>query len=177
LSEEKKKQNYYYGGKEKSARDMIEGQISPYNYPGGEFDKMIDRFQREMADFWGVPVRRPWRPFMPVPGRAFTMPAVDLEDRGKDYRLTVELPGFSKEDVEVQVDEETVTINAKRMRTEEEKKTNYVRHERSAQTFYRRVTLPEKVKSNDAKASLNSGILEIVMPKIEPKESKKLQIL
>ncbi|MGD0203038.1 MAG: Hsp20 family protein [Candidatus Bathyarchaeia archaeon] len=46
----------------------------------------------------------------------------------------------------------------------------------AAQTFYRRIQLPEKVKSDDAKASLNNGILEIMLPKKEPKETKKLTI-
>jgi HSP20 family protein len=67
--------------------------------------------------------------------------------------------------------------DAKRVRTEEEQKSNYVRHERAAQTYYRRIVLPEKVKSNEAKASLNNGILEIVLPKKEPKETKKLEVI
>jgi HSP20 family molecular chaperone IbpA len=45
-----------------------------------------------------------------------------------------------------------------------------------SQTFYRRIDLPEKIKSDDAKASLNNGILEVVLPKKEPKETKKLTI-
>jgi HSP20 family protein len=67
-------------------------------------------------------------------------------------------------------------VYAKRSEAEEEKKKNYVRRERVAQTFYRRIQLPEKVKSDDAKASLNNGILEIILPKNEPKETKKLTI-
>jgi HSP20 family protein len=67
-------------------------------------------------------------------------------------------------------------VYAKRSEAEEEKKKNYVRRERVAQTFYRRIQLHEKVKSDDAKASLNNGILEIILPKNEPKETKKLTI-
>jgi HSP20 family protein len=92
-------------------------------------------------------------------------PSVDVEDRGKDFRLAVDLPGFKKEDVNIDVGEESVLIHAKKSTAEEEKQKNYVRRERMAQTFYRRIDLPEKIKSDDAKASLNNGILEVVLPK------------
>jgi HSP20 family protein len=69
-----------------------------------------------------------------------------------------------------------VVIQAKKTMSEEEKKKNYVRQERATQAFYRRVPLPEMVVSDDAKACINNGILEITMPKKEPKKSKKLAI-
>jgi len=86
------------------------------------------------------------------------------------------LPGFSKEDVELDVTEDSVTINAKKTEAKEEKDKNYIRRERSAQTFYRRVPLPEQVRTDGAKATLNNGILEITLPKKQPKESKKIKI-
>ncbi len=104
------------------------------------------------------------------------MPSVDVEDRGKDFRLTVDLPGFSKENVEIEVSDDSVVIHAEKTAAEEEKKRNYVRRERAAQTFYRRVPLPEMILSNDAKASLNNGLLEVTLPKKEPKETRKLKI-
>ena len=104
------------------------------------------------------------------------MPSVDVEDRGKDFRVAVDLPGFSKEDVNIEVGETSIMIHAKKSEEEEEKQKNYVRRERMARTFYRRLELPEKIKADDSKASLNNGILEIVLPKKEPKETKKLTI-
>ena len=70
-----------------------------------------------------------------------------------------------------------VVIEAKKTQAEDEEQKNYVRRERMAQTFHRRIDLPEKVKSDDAKASLKDGILEIILPKKEPKETKKLTIM
>lgn len=182
MSEDKKKMYYYYGGKEKKA-----GEIKKAEEPFGEemipyfskdfqrdFNRMMDRFQREFESFWGQPPRLHYERFM----RPFKtmMPSVDVEDRGKDFRLTVDLPGFSKENVDVEVTDDTVTVQAKQSLSEEEKKKNYVRRERSAQTYYRRIQLPETVRSDEAKANLNNGILEIVLPKKAPKESKKLKI-
>lgn len=185
--EEKKKKQYYSGKKEKKAgevRKQPEEGIVPYSF--GEiqrdFAMMMDRFQREFEDFWGMPSRwrhgMRWRHGFPMLPFGETMiPSVDLEDRGKDFRLAVDLPGFSKDDVEIEVSDDFVTIHAKRTQSEEEKKKNYVRRERTAQAFYRRVQLPERVRSDDAKASLNNGILEITLPKKEPKETKKLTIV
>ncbi len=102
------------------------------------------------------------------------MPSVDVEDRGKDFRVAADLPGFNKEDVNIEVSDDSVMIHAKKMQSEEEKNKNYIRRERAAQTFYRRIQLPEKIKSDDAKANLNNGTLEIVLQKKEPKETKKL---
>ncbi len=177
MSEEKKKMYYYYGGKEKKAgqvkKETEEG-ITPYQ-------RDVDRMRERFDDFWGMPPR--WRQWMRgrygfpmMPFKPMMMPSVDVEDRGKDFCVTVDLPGFSKEDVNIEVGEESVLIHAKKSKAEEEKQKNYVRRERMAQTFYRRLDLPEKIKSDDAKASLNNGVLEIILPKKEPKETKKLTI-
>jgi HSP20 family protein len=178
--EKKKKMYYYYGGKEKKAREAkeeAEGELMPYTFGDiqRDFDRLMDRFEREFEDFiprWRRGMR--WRvPMMPFEAR---MPSVDLEDKGKEYRLTADLPGFSKEDVELDVTEDSVTISAKKTEAKEEKDKNYIRKERRAQTFYRRVPLPEEVRSDDAKATLNNGILEITLPKKQPKETKKIKI-
>jgi HSP20 family protein len=186
LSEDKKKKMYYYyGGKEKKAGEIKKQpqEITPYSSSGiqQDFDKMMKSFQREFDDFWETPSQwgheMRWRHGFPMmPFRETMMPSVDLEDRGKDFRLTVDLPGFSKENVEIEVSDDSVVIHAKKAVEEEEKRKNYVRRERAAQTFYRRVPLPEMVRSDDAKANLNNGTLEITLPKKEPRETKKLAI-
>lgn len=182
MSEEKKSM-YYYGGKEKKAGEIKrygEGDISSsFMEFQREFDRMMDRFEREFEDFWERPMRwrhRFWREPPMLSFREMRIPSVDLEDRGKDFRLTVDLPGFKKDDVEIEVTDDSLTIQAKRTQSEEEKKKNYIRRERASQVFYRQIQLPESVRSDDAKASLNNGILEITLPKKEPKEKKKLTI-
>ena len=188
MSEEKKKKNYYYGGAEKKAGEIkkaAEGEETMIPYFSRDiqrdFNRMMDRFQREFENLWEQPPRMRYERFMRhrhpmMPFKGGMMPSVDLEDRGKDFRLTVDLPGFTKENVEIEVGEDSVIIDAKQTQAEEEKQKNYVRRERSAQTYYRRIQLPEGVKSDDAKANLGNGILEIVLPKKEPKETKKLRI-
>jgi HSP20 family molecular chaperone IbpA len=128
LAEDKKKMYYYYGGKEKKAGEIkkrSEG-LAPYDR---DFDLMMERFQREFDDFLSMPPMwkrwmhvRPGFPMMPF--RHMMMPSVDVEDRGKDYRVTTDLPGFSKEDVNIEVSEDSVMIHAKKNMAEEEKQKN-----------------------------------------------------
>ncbi len=181
LSEEKKKQ-YYYGGKERKAgevrKEAEERTIAPYTSREiqQDFDRMMERFQRDFDEFWRIP--RMWRhglSMMPFKKGMIT-PSVDLEDRDKDFRLAVDLPDFKKEDIDIEVTDNTVTIRAEKRTAEEEKNKSYVRRERTAQTYYRRIDLPEKIDSNQAQANLNNGVLEITLPKKEPKEKKKLAI-
>ena len=83
---------------------------------------------------------------------------------------------LNKEDVDIEVGDDMVKVTAKRTQTEEEKRSNYVRKERAAQTFFRSVPLPEKIQCEETKASLNNGVLEITLPKKEPTETKKITI-
>lgn len=186
MSEDKKKMYYYYSGKEKKAGEVkkkSEEVLAAYSSRENQrdFERMMERFQNEFDDFLETPMRwshdMSWRHGFPVtPFKETMMPSVDLEDRGKDFRLTVDLPGFNKENVEIEVSDDSVVIQAKKTVADEEKKRNYVRRERSAQTFYRKVPLPKEVKSNEAKANLNNGTLEVTLPKKEPKETKKIAI-
>ncbi len=186
LSEDKKKTYYYYGGKEKKAGEIKkapeepEEELIPYFSKDlqRDFNRMMDRFQKEFENFWEQPPKMHYQRLMrhrPMMLKT-VMPTMDLEDCGKDFRLTADLPGFNKENVDVEVTEDAVIVQAQQEQTAEEKKKNYVRHERAAQTYYRRIPLPEAVLSEEAKANLNNGILEIVLPKKTPKETKKLKI-
>ncbi len=184
--EEKKKKYYYYGGKEKKADEAKKGAeegLVPYSFGDiqRDFDRMMERFQKEFENFWEVPPRfrhrMRWKhgfPMMPFMGTK--MPSVDLEDRGKEYHLAVEMPGFNKDEIEIELAEDSVAVHAQKTMSEEEKKKNYIRQERAAKSYYRRIPLPEKIKSEDAKANLSNGVLEITLPKKEPKETKKLPI-
>ncbi len=183
MSEEKKKK-MYYGDKEKTAietRKKAAEEMMPYPFRDmqRDFDRMMERFEHQFDDFWGlsrqIPKRHWRRQFAMMPFRE-TMPSVDLEDKGKEFCLTVDLPGFNKEDVNIEVTDDSVTIQANKNEAKEEKNRNYVRHERMTQSFYRKIALPEPIKSDEAKANLEKGTLEITLPKKEPKETKKIKV-
>ena len=140
-----------------------------------DFNRMIERFTRDFDDFFGMSKRR--GDFGVMPWRS-GMPSVDVEDRGKDFLLTVEMPGFKKEDINVEVTNDYVIVQAQKRQSkeEEDKKRNYIRRERASEAYYRRIMLHQEVNSNEAQASLNDGILQITLPKKEPVEKKKLTV-
>lgn len=106
------------------------------------------------------------------------MPKVDLIDRETEIVVRAELPGVSKDDLEITLAEGTVTIEA---HTTEEKKEEeegkYYRREMSRGEFRRRVGLPAEVDEAKAKATFTDGILELTLPKLEktPKRSVRVE--
>jgi HSP20 family protein len=157
-------------------KEAKESEIAPsdaFREMEQDFDHLMERFQREFDDFWQMP--RLWRGGM-HPFMERNLPSVDIEDRGADYRLTADLPGFSKDDINVEITSDQVTIRAQKRTAEAETKKNYVRRERSSRTYLRRIDLPTKINSDDVKANLNNGQLEIVLPKKEIEQKKKLAI-
>ena len=103
-------------------------------------------------------------------------PAVDLEDREKDYLLRAEMPGFKKEDIEIEVQDDSVAITGKVGWKYDKKTQTYICKERACQSFYRMVELPEEIKVNDVAANLSEGVLEIKLPKKETKHKRKVAI-
>jgi HSP20 family protein len=104
------------------------------------------------------------------------VPAVDLEDREKDYLLKAEMPGFKKEDIEIEVKEDSVEVTGKVGWKYDEKEQAYVCKERACESFYRMVQLPEEIKVDEVTADLADGVLEITLPKKAPKQKRKVAI-
>jgi HSP20 family protein len=149
--------------------------LSPFRF-WREFDRAFDRFRRDFEELLWPSGRILERAYAMLPMTREQWPCVDIEDRGKDYRLTAELPGVKKEDVEVEVEDRAVEIKGRSSRAREEKTSLYVRKERASQEFHRRIELPEEVKSDEAEASLKDGVLELILPKKAPKPRRKISI-
>lgn len=94
---------------------------------------------------------------------------IDLVDTGDSYIVTAEFPGFTKEMVDVEVNEEMVTIIANSKEEKEDKKKNYLRRERSFSTMKRSVTFPEEIIPSKSEGNMKNGILELKFPKKQPK--------
>ena len=90
----------------------------------------------------------------------------DIRDNGKEYELLADLPGFRKEDINIELDDNCLTIQAERRLENEEKdkKGNYVRRERSYGSFSRSFDV-SGIEVSDIKASYEDGVLKLVLPK------------
>ncbi len=94
--------------------------------------------------------------------------AVDLIDHGSHYTFTAELPGFTKDEVDVRVDEHSVQIKAERKEQRESKDKYSVRREQTHSVYHRLISIPEGVSSSKVTGTMNNGVLELKLPKKEP---------
>ena len=144
--------------------------------------QMMRRFTRDMErmfeDFWKRPffgLRRPefWRA-----GRSVlaTMPAVDVYQEKDDVIVKAELPGLSKDDIQVNLTDSTLTIRGERKKEEEVNQDDYFYSERSQGAFARNIDLPAEVKPDQVKATFKDGILQIRLPKTEESKRKATSI-
>jgi HSP20 family protein len=104
------------------------------------------------------------------------VPAVDLEDHEKDYLLKAEMPGFKKEDIEIEVQNDSIAITGKVGWKYDKKDQAYICKERACKSFYRMVELPEEIRVDDVTANLSEGVLEITLPKKAPKQKRKVAV-
>jgi HSP20 family protein len=91
-------------------------------------------------------------------------PAVEMFQRGNELVIRADVPGLSKDDVRVDVQEDTLTIQGERRREHEEEREGIYRSERSYGSFYRMIPLPPGAITDQAKAQFKNGVLEVVMP-------------
>lgn len=101
---------------------------------------------------------------------------IDLEDRGKDFVLKAEMPGFKKEEIEIEVQEDSVEITGRVGWKYDKKAKGYVCKERACESFNRIVQLPEEVNTDAVTANLADGVLEIVLPKKSPRKTRKITL-
>ena len=101
-------------------------------------------------------------------------PAVDIQETEEGFVLKADLPGLDKDDIEVKIENDVLTLSGKRGGSSEEKSNGYVSRERYAGSFTRTFKLGPKVARGDIEASYKDGVLTLVLPKAE--EAKPLQI-
>ena len=110
----------------------------------------------------------------PFEGR---MPRVDLIDRETEIVVRAELPGVSKDDVEVTLTEDSVTIEAHTTKeTKEEEEGKYYRRETSRGDFQRTLALHTGVDEDKAKATFTDGVLELTLPKLEKTQKRTVRV-
>jgi HSP20 family protein len=106
----------------------------------------------------------------------FLTPKIEMYEDKNDVVVKAELPGINKEDLEVNLQENILTIRGEKKSEEEEKKKGYYYSERSYGSFERSFEIPEKVLSDKIKASFQDGILEIRLEKSEEAKRKEIKI-
>jgi len=136
--------------------------LSPFEEMDRMFDAMLGGRRRGLLQpFLQWPN---WGAELPVPFEGRT-PRVDVVDRDQEIVVKAELPGVKKEDLDVTVGDNNITIRARSSYESKEEKGEYYRCEISRGEFARTIGLPSAVDASKAKAKFTDGILELTLPK------------
>jgi HSP20 family molecular chaperone IbpA len=150
----------------------------------------LQRTPERSEAMWRDPFTAFWEPFglttrnaWPLQGgrqgtSSLWTPQIETFQRGDEFVVRADLPGLKKEDVKVDITDDSVTIEGERREEHEEDREGYYRSERSYGSFYRVVPLPEGAITDNAKARFNNGVLEIVVqaPPREVSRGRRLDI-
>lgn len=128
-----------------------------------EMDRWFDDFRRSFEERFLGPLARSGDSGLQV-----RQPLVDVIDRGSEFLVRAELPGVTKEDVDLNVTPDGIEIRAETNRSREEKEKDYSFQERTYQALHRVLSFPAEVNADLASASLKDGLLEVRIPKKEP---------
>jgi HSP20 family protein len=141
------------------------------------FEEMDRWFETSFPRGWMRPFRMEWPGWgelgAPFEGR---MPKVDVIDRDDKVVVRAEVPGVEKDDLDVSVSDNSVTIKGETKREEKEEKGDYYRCETSRGSFSRTVRLPSAVDSEKIKTQFKDGVLELKIPKKEKSKRRTIKI-
>ncbi len=104
------------------------------------------------------------------------IPAMDLVESENEFVLRADLPGLSEGDVNIELEDNVLTISGQRKAEHEERKEGYYRVERASGSFSRSLTLPEGVDPEAVSAHFDKGVLEVRVPKPEQRKPRKVAI-
>ena len=103
-------------------------------------------------------------------------PVVDVSEEKDRYVLEAELPGMSQKDVDVHVEDNTLTIKSAKQEEEERNEEGYLVRERRSRSFSRSFVLPKDVDRDKVEASFRNGLLTLSMPKTAESKARQIKI-
>ena len=129
-----------------------------------EFERVVDGLFQPMARRHEGNGRGTWRP------------AVEFVAEPERYRLRVDLPGVRKEDIDISVENEVLTVRGTRATTTHDGERKVLARETPAGTFERSFRLPEDAEDSELKAAHTDGVLEVVIAKRKAVQPRKIEI-
>ena len=103
-------------------------------------------------------------------------PRIDLSETEDAYVVRVDVPGVSKDDLEINFHDGTLSVSGNRKSFEKEEQENYLRVERAFGHFYRSFALPASVISDNISANYEDGVLTVRVPKAEESRPRRIQV-
>ena len=146
-------------------RSFTEQLIEPFSRMRSEVDRLFEDF----------PARWPSFQFERLAPR-MPLPAIEMTETDKAYKVTVEVPGIDAADIEVNVENDTLVVSGEKKEEREEKERDFYRSERSYGAFERRIALPPGADADKIKAKAKNGVLAITLPKSAEAKNNKRRI-
>ncbi|WP_422001348.1 Hsp20/alpha crystallin family protein [Reyranella sp.] len=146
---------------------------NPFTPFGGDFDQLFNRMMRA----WSFGLLEPAANGMPRALRTVEhAPKVEVQENGRTYTITVELPGLDLGDVKVHVEDDMLTVSGEKHVERLDEKTHY--SERSYGAFTRAFTLPSDADRNDISASFARGVLTLQIGKSAhgPERARQIEV-
>ena len=152
-------------------KDRDRESFAPFSIMRRGIDEMERLFGSGLRGDWDQ-VRRGWQQL------GDWSPAIETFQRGNEFIVRVDAPGMSRQDIQVDVGDDTVTIHGERRQDRQEERNGRFWTERGYGSFTRTVPLPPGTITDSAKASFNNGVLEVVMqaPSAETRRGRRLEI-
>lgn len=107
---------------------------------------------------------------------AGSYPTVDIFKKGEDYILKSELPGINKDDIDISIQDNVVTLKGTKNEEKEVEEGNYYHCERVFGSFERSFELPSVIDRKKVKATYKDGILEVILPLAEEAKPQQIKI-
>jgi HSP20 family protein len=141
------------------------------------FTKDMERLFNDFEEFRFSNFFKDFAPFRMELDRGEWVPRIEVLENNGQLMVRADLPGLTKDDVNVEFTDDMLRISGERQEENEEKREGYYRSERSYGSFYRQLPLPEGARTEEATATFRNGVLEITMPapKVETL-TRKLEI-
>ncbi|MBA08194.1 MAG: Hsp20/alpha crystallin family protein [Candidatus Neomarinimicrobiota bacterium] len=130
------------------------------------FDEMNRMVRNVFNDDWNLPVYRD----------SIWNPAVDVKENEGSFVLTADIPGLTKKDVKISINNRVLNLHGERKEEKENEDGKFYYRERHIGSFSRSFQLPETVNEDGIQASFRNGVLSIELPKLEESLPKDLEI-
>lgn len=130
-----------------------------FNNLSGRLNRLFDMPREESNDSLGA-----WSP------------AVDIYDKGNEVVIHAELPGMKKDEIDVRVENNVLTVRGQKERKDEVKEEGYFRTERTYGTFSRSFSLPSTVDASKISAEYKDGVLTLNVPKAEEAKARQIDV-
>jgi HSP20 family protein len=147
--------------------------------PAKALSPFQEMMERRFEDFFRRPfsLMPSWWPRLRMPEVEEIVPSMDIFTEGDDVVVKTELPGMKKEDIDVSLTKDTITISGEKKEEEKVEKKDYYRFERSYGSFKRSFSLPSEVQTEKPSAKFKDGVLEIRIPKTEEAKKKEKKVM